>query len=125
MRRDHESAFLALEIREIVERVDAVGAVREIQQQHVLPGDRPLDTRNQDDAALRRVGFERTQIELMFVKRDRDRVVPERRRAVDEVGRAMRNPVYWIVGCMGMQVDFEHLAFARYQFPCRARQRRP
>ena len=44
----------------------------------------------------------------MFVKRDGDRVVTEGDRAVDEVGRAIRNPVYWIVGGMGMKVDFEH-----------------
>ena len=63
---------------------------------------------NEDDAAVRGVGGKRSVIELVIVQRDGERVVSERRRAVDQgVGR-VRNPVGGVVRGVGVELDLEH-----------------
>jgi len=108
MRCDDEAGAAPLQPREVVERPDFVGPPFEIQQQDVLPGNGALDTGNEDDATLRGVRSEPIEVQLPLVQRDRQGVKTEVRGAIDEVGRGIRNPVYRVIGCMGMEFDFEH-----------------
>jgi putative Mg2+ transporter-C (MgtC) family protein len=108
MRRDHQPALARFQVAKLRERPDRVGATAKIQQQDVPSFDRPFDARNQDDAALGGVRLEATEIELLFVKRDRDSVVAEMRRAVDQVQRRMGNRVNRVVAGMGVQLNLQH-----------------
>ena len=72
------------------------------------PFDGALDARNQRDAASASVLPVRTQIELMIVQRDRQRVIAELGRAVDKLTGGIRNPVGRVVCGVGMEIDFQH-----------------
>ncbi len=62
-----------------------------IEQEYVFPFDRLLDPGNQHDAALGRIGPEAADVQLPLVQRDSERVVPESRSPVNQVGRRIRN----------------------------------
>src|SRR2546425_6829618 len=49
-----------------------------------------------------------TDIELVVVERDRQRIVPEPRRAIDELLRRIWNLVVWVVRRVGVEFNFEH-----------------
>ena len=83
VRRDDEAATPPFEPREIRERRDVLGAVAEIQQQHVAAFDRPLDAWHEHDAAFGGVRGERPDVELLLVQRDREPLVAQRGGAVD------------------------------------------
>ena len=80
----------------------------EIQQQDVAAFYRPLDARNERDAAIGRVVDERLQVKLSLVKRNRQRVIPKLRGAIDQLIRGVRNVVDRIVRRVRMQIDFQH-----------------
>src|SRR2546425_888130 len=49
-----------------------------------------------------------TDIELVVVERDRQRIVPQPRRAIDELLRRIWNLVVWVVRRVGVEFNFEH-----------------
>lgn len=49
-----------------------------------------------------------TDIELVVVERDCQRIVPEPRRAIDELLRRIWNLVVWVVRRVGVEFNFEH-----------------
>lgn len=97
MRSNDETALPLPESRQVVEGGNVLRIVVEIEQQDMPPVNRPLDPPDQHDATLGRIGKQVLQIELAFVQGDRERVVPERRRPIDELEAAVRNPVNRIV----------------------------
>ena len=108
VRRDHEAPLARLESPHVIERPDALGAVREIQQQHVPSLDRALDARNEHDAVLAGVRDERPGRKLTIVKRHRERTVAKRGRAVDQLMRRMRDAIEGIVGRVGVELYLNH-----------------
>ena len=108
MRRHDQSARTLLEPCEIGEGPNIFGAAGVIQQQHVAPFDGALDAGNQHEAAFRGVRDAAPQVQLAVVQGDRDRVVAERHRVVDQFERRVRNRVDRIVGGVGVQLDFQH-----------------
>ena len=72
------------------------------------PFDGALDAGNERDASLRRMRCERTHIELPIVQRDRQRLIAELCRAIDQLMRRIRNVVDRIVSGVGVQFDLEH-----------------
>ncbi len=87
VRCDHDARFTALQHGEIVEGLDVFGTTAEIEQQDVLALNRALDAGNQRNAPAGGVGSIRAEVELPIVKRDRQRVVPHLRRALDQLDR--------------------------------------
>src|SRR5687767_13124212 len=85
MRRHHQTGLALPEPGQIVEALYGFGPAPEVQQKHVLSVDRALDTGNQDDASLPRVALELADIELSVMKRDRQRLVAELSRTIDEL----------------------------------------
>ena len=108
MRRDDDPGALPLERRHVIKGPHVLGVAREIHQEHVAAFDAPLEARNQDDASFGGVGNQWTDIELPIVQRDRQRVVAQRRRAVDQLRSGMRNAIEGIVRGMGVEFDFQH-----------------
>ena len=109
MRRHDQPRLTLLQPREIVERPHGIGAALEVQQQHVLAFNRPLDSGNQRDASLGRIAGKRRQIQLAVVERDGQRLVPQRRSSVDQLERRVGNAVDGVVARMGVQLDFQHV----------------
>ena len=110
MRRDDEPGRAPLERGKIIECPDGFCSLVEVQQQHVPAFDRALDAGNEHDATFRRIRVPSSQIQLMIVQRDRERVETECGSAIDQIGRRMRNIVSRIVDCVGVEFDFEHLS---------------
>src|SRR5947208_2590696 len=108
MRRDDESALLLFEAPQIVERGHLGGGCGEIEQQHVLALDRPLDPRYEHNSALYRVVTERRDVELAIVQGDGEGVISERGRTIDQIASCVRNAVDRIIGRVSVQLDFEH-----------------
>ncbi len=64
----------------------------------------PQTVADREERVRREVG----QVELPVVQRQRHGVVPERRGAVDEFGRPVRNRVFGVAGRMRMEFDLQH-----------------
>ena len=105
---DDEAAAVAFEALEVGKAPDRGAFGGEVDEQDVLPLDRPLDPRQQQDPPFARLGLPRRRIEISIVERDRQHVIPERRRMVDQVGRGVRNLVQGVQVGMGMQLDLQH-----------------
>ena len=97
VRRHDQAGFPASQAGEIVERADVLCALPEIEQERMTAFDGSLQAGDQDDAAVCGVAGERSEIELAFVERNRERVVAERRRAIDQLRQSMWNPIEGIV----------------------------
>jgi hypothetical protein len=76
----------------------------------MAPLDRPLDSGNECDTPLRRVGGKRSHIELTIVQGDGKRLIAELGGMVDQLGRRIRNIVERIVGGVRVQFNFQHVA---------------
>ena len=70
--------------------------------------DRLLDTGDQQKAALFGQPQPWSEAQLPFVKRDGESVVAQRRGALDQLRRGVRNPIQRIVGGVCMELDFQH-----------------
>lgn len=73
------------------------------------PLDGALDAWNQRDAAFARVIARARITKLSFVQGDGERVEAERRRAINQRDRAMRDGIYRIVPGVKMKVYFQHV----------------
>ena len=85
------------------------GRRAEVQEQDMAPLDRPLDSPNERDAAVRRVGGKRSHIELTVVQRDGKSLIAELGGMVDQLGRRIRNVVDRIVGGVRVQFNLQHV----------------
>ena len=109
MGSNHQTAALPLQPTHIVERPHAFDRIiRKVQEQDVSALDRSLDSRNQDDPPFGRTSCQGTHIELPVVQRNRQRVVSERRRVVDQLAGRVRDPVDWIVRRVDVEIDLQH-----------------
>ena len=74
-----------------------------------MPFDGPLDAGDQHQAAVGRVRDEPGEIELPLVERDRERVVAQRHRAIDELEGRIRDAVDRVVRGVGVELDLQHV----------------
>jgi len=105
MRGDDESGLSRFQPGEIGKRPHIVGALPEIQQQHVATFNRAFDARYQHESAIGGVRRKVPEIELTVVQRDGQRVVSEDDGTVDQFERCMRNPVDRIVCGMCVKLN--------------------
>ena len=110
VRRYDEAGLPTFQAGQVVERAHVLHATLEVQQERVTPFERALHPGDQDDTSLGRVLGVRTHIELSFVQRDRERVIPERGGAIDELRQRVGNPIDGIVGGVRVKLDFQHPA---------------
>ena len=75
---------------------------------------RALDAGYQDDSALGGIRSQALDIELPFVQGDGQRVVSERRGAVNQLDGRVGNPVDGVVRGMSMQLDLQHRVGLEY-----------
>jgi hypothetical protein len=71
--------------------------------------DRPLDARDEHDAALPRMSGQSGVFKLTVVERDGQRVEPERRRPIDQGIAVVGDAVHRIVVGVEVKVYFEHV----------------
>ena len=102
VRGDDQPSFALFQPPEVVEGPHILRAPAEIEQQHVLALDRPLDPSNQDDSTVRGVRNQRFNRQLFIVKCDRERPETEMGGLVDEISGGVRDVVARVVGCMSM-----------------------
>lgn len=109
MRRDDQSLrSRLLQSFESVEAVDLCRFGSEIQKQNVLPGKGPLDARDQNDVAARRVPEELTKVELPIVQGDGQCAVSQARGTVDQLCCGVWDVIVRIVAGMSVELDFDH-----------------
>ena len=108
MRRNDEPSLAAAEPREILERLHVFRPAAEIQQQNMTAFDRSLEARDEDDAPLCGVRPKRSDVQLPLVQCDRDRLIAELGRVIDEVGDGMRDVVDRIVRRVCVKFDLQH-----------------
>lgn len=84
------------------------GRRREVDQQNVTPGNRPLDPWNQHDIAGPGILAIRLDIQLPVVQRDGDGIVAQLGHPVHQPLDRVGHEVLRIVGRMRVQLDFEH-----------------
>src|SRR5689334_13572911 len=108
MRRDDEPARPRLEACGVVEAANVLYLIGKVDQQHVASVDRALDARDEDDAALARVGGSRAVAKQAVVQRDRNRVEAEARGAIDQRPCVVRNIVDGIFTTVKMKIYFQH-----------------
>ena len=108
MRSDNQAAAALLQAFKIGKCAHIFGSGRKIEQEHVLAFDRPLDAGDQHHAALGGIGPQVGDVQLLVMQGDSERAVAKRGRAVNQVGRRVRNRVVGVVGGVGMQLDFQH-----------------
>lgn len=75
--------------------------------------DRPLDAGDQHDPAVARVRGDARVGELPVVEGDGQRAKPTRRRALDQVARAVPDPIHRIVRGVQMKVYFQHIRYKK------------
>ena len=108
MRRDDKASLALTQARQRVERVDRFRRAAVIEQQHMASFDRALDAWNEHNAARGGIRAQRFWIELPVVKGDGQAVEPEFRSPVQKLICLVRNSISRVVGCMGVEVDFQH-----------------
>jgi hypothetical protein len=103
----YQPGSAALQPSQILEGRDALcGTARKVQQQDMSALDGSLDPVNQDDAACLRVCLPRIEVQLVVVQRDGERVVSERRRAIDQLAGVVRDRVNGVVCRVGVESTF-------------------
>ena len=122
MGRDYQARLLSLQTSEVVERSNVLRAAPEIEQERMTAFDRALHSRNQNDSPVGGVVGKWTDIELAFVERDRERVITERCRAIDQLRHRVWNPIDGIVRRVRVELDLQHLV-NRLQNPRQANRR--
>ena len=108
VRGNHEPVFTLPQPDQILERLNRLRGAGVIEEEDVTTVNRPLDSRNEDDAAGGRVSAKQRGVELSVMKRDRERIESEFRSPVDKLMRLVRNSISWIVRGMSVEIDFQH-----------------
>ncbi len=99
---------VGLQLRDVVERDHVFGVLGKIDQQDVPSLNRALDPWDQDDTACAGV-VEHTVIdELAIVKRERQSIETQLRRAPDELERIVRDVIEGVFPGVQMEIDFQH-----------------
>jgi hypothetical protein len=101
----HDQAGLPLfQKSQVVERSNILRAAPEIEQERMTALDRALHPGNQNDPAVGGVPGKRTDVELPFVERDRQRVIAKRCRAIDQLRQRVWNPIDRVIRRVGVEL---------------------
>ena len=92
----------------------------------MLSAHRPLDARNDDDAAVPRVAVDSFRVKPLVVKRDREDVVVELRCSIDKGKRVVADGVLRVVRGMAVKLGFQdHRRLLREQLASRGPSAQP
>ena len=108
VRRDHQPRGARLQRRNLVERAHGRAFRSEVDEQHVLSRDRALDAGEQHQATFARIGQVGSGIEVPVMQRDRDDVIAQLGRAIEELGRRVRDAILGILVGMRVELGFQH-----------------